>query len=55
MIKMYKTKEKLGLQLFEITKCVLSVFMMIGGNYWYAGLSVCRKLFNHHPCTVPID
>ena len=29
--------------------------LLIGGNYRYAGLSVCGKLLNLRPCTVPLD
>ena len=29
--------------------------LLIGGNYWYARLSVCGKLFNLWPCTLPLD
>ena len=29
--------------------------LLIGGNYWCPGLSVCGKLLNRQACTVPLD
>ena len=29
--------------------------LLIGGNYWYAGLTVCGELLSPQACTVPLD
>ena len=29
--------------------------LLIGGNYWYAGLAVCGELFSQQTCTVLLD
>ena len=32
-----------------------AVRLLIHGNYWYVGLSVCGKLYSRQSCPMPLD